>query len=163
MLVGRQATADGALQLGASAPVIAQHVDVTAVRVDLVLFRSDELIHAEQHRVVLLLRKRDDAFARWDDVASVTFDHPARVENPIAGVAHFRANLDCPRREKILARTKVRLEPGNRGASLVEDGQLYRPSRTDRDVAILEPRHVDADVEEARPAAGRREMERIRE
>ena len=49
--------ADGALEIGAGDPVVAQRLDELAVGVHLALLRGEQLVRAEQHRVVLLLRQ----------------------------------------------------------------------------------------------------------
>src|SRR5262245_52893721 len=91
-----QVAADGALQLGACEPVVAQGLDVRRSGVDLVALGEEKLEDAGEHRVVLELGLPDDSRAQLQESGPVPLGEAA-------GLIHPRA---CSARALSLARSR---------------------------------------------------------
>ena len=133
--------ADGALEIGARDPVVAHRLDVLAVGVDLVLLGLQQLIHAEQHRVVVLLRERDDPLAqrhqrlsrsiRWSGAPPAAGCAPARTSERMAIAS---ASARCCAAPELRAQPRdLGLLAGRRSAARDRSTARSSLGRRDRD------------------------------
>src|SRR3972149_2827690 len=92
-----QAATNGTLQVRPGYPVVPQSFDVFTTCVDLVLLRQEQLIHPDEHTVVIKLGFVYNPLSKGEDAIVMVFGYIASGQKPFAYLPDFRTNIDCQR------------------------------------------------------------------
>src|SRR5438105_11077468 len=128
---GIERTARRAFEIGAGGPVVADGVQIVAIRVDLLATREQQLEDAEEHRVVAELRLLHEALTQRQEDLAVVVDDSAIREEPVAQLADLGTDIHG---QLLLSGPRLPdLRRDSRGPclALVEDGQFHRQVRAD--------------------------------
>ena len=115
---------DGELELAARDPGVAPALDILAARIDLVGAGLEQLVGADQHRVVLLQGELGDRLGARQHRSLVVFDLAARRDELRSMHADLGAHVDRDVLQAVLCLPQVCLDARDVGVGNFKAGKL---------------------------------------